>query len=478
MGTSVTIHGGQGSDTINFAFTVTGTNTTFYTTQFETAVNTILGTTSLGGGSITPDLATNYGGDSAAYQLAADLTTVYVLEAPATVAGQANPIPDYTVGAGAFALDTISGAANVTIAGADTVLVAAINAEAAITGEGGDNRIIFVTGQNVFDGSADTGGDTVVAGSGQDTIYTSLAGSTTVFSGTGEAKIVLQDTTPASTTAGAGINDIVYLQDGANTVYASGAWDAVIATQENQTIYGFTSDAGTVSAGSILVAVLQPNSDGTGSGNDLVNGAGTDSVFVFDNSSGNTIEGGAGNLNFLGGDSVSASIGLGTGNAFVFASAGDNLTFSSETATGGNGILVAGDGSETLNGAAATNTLYITGDSTATAANDLFVGGAGTNYLTAGTGNETLQGGTGTNYFQINESASGAASLTISDFSASGSSTLFLDGGYTQADVQAIYNSTNDQNGNLVVTIGNSTTVTFTGITSGSQLVGHVVLFQ
>jgi hypothetical protein len=472
MGTPVTIHGGQGSDTINFAFTVTGTNTTFYTTQFETAVNTILGTTSLGGGSVTFVDSTNDTTTSAV--LTAGLTPVYELIAPDSTA---TSIPDYTIAAGGFAIDTISGAANITIGGADTVLVAAINAEASITGAGGDNRIIFVTGQNVFDGTADTGGDTVVAGSGQDTIFASLAGSTTVFSGTGEAKIVLQDTTAAS--AGGGINDIVYLQDGANTVYASGAWDAVIATLENQTIYGYTSDAGTVASGSILVAVLQPNSDGTGSGNDLVNAAGTDSVFVFDNQSGNTIDGGAGNLNFLGGDSVSASIGLGTGNAYVFGSAGDNLTFSSETATGGNGILVAGDGSETLNGAAATNTLYITGDSTATAANDLFVGGSGTNYLTAGTGNETLQGGTGTNYFQVNESASGAANLTISDFSTVGGSTLFLDGGYTQADVQDIYNATTDDaNGDLVVTIGNSTTLTFTGITSGSQLVGHVVLFQ
>jgi Ca2+-binding RTX toxin-like protein len=300
-------------------------------------------------------------------------------------------------------------------------------------------------------------------------------GSSSVYSGTGEAKIVLQDTTFAS--AGGGINDLVYLQDGINTVFASGAWDAVIATQENQTIYGYTSDSGTVLAGSILVAVLQPNSDGTASGNDLVNGAGTDSVFVFDNSGGNTIDGGAGNLNFLGGSNVSDSIALGTGNAYVFGSAGDNLTFTSETTTGGNGILVAGDGSETLNGAAASNTLYITGDSTATSANDLFVGGTGTNYLTAGTGNETLQGGTGTNYFQINDSASGAANITLSDFSTNGSSTLFLDGGYTQADLQAIYNSTNDVDGNLVVTIGGSTSVTFTGITAGTQLQGHVVLF-
>jgi len=42
MATGITISGGQGADTINFAFTVTDTNTTAYTQSFANAVNAIL----------------------------------------------------------------------------------------------------------------------------------------------------------------------------------------------------------------------------------------------------------------------------------------------------------------------------------------------------------------------------------------------------------------------------------------------------
>jgi hypothetical protein len=54
---------------------------------------------------------------------------------------------------------------------------------------------------------------------------------------------------------------------------------------------------------------------------------------------------------------------------------------------------------------------------------------------------------------------------------------LLLDNGFTSADVQTIEQSTNNVGGNLVVTISDSTTLTFTGITSGSQLTGHIITF-
>jgi hypothetical protein len=402
-----------------------------------------------------------------------------VLDAP-TVAG--GGIPSYNLATSGFALDTISGAISLGLdsVGSDTVLVAAINAEALITaGLGGDNEIVFVTGQNVYDGTLDGGGDTVVAGSGQDTIYTSLAGSTSVFSGTGSAKIVLQDTTYSA--ASPSINDLVYLQDGINTVYASGTFDAVISTTESQTIYGYTSDSGTILANSTLVAVLQPNSDGSPSGDDLVVGAGSSTVYAYDFGSGNTVEGGAGKLVFVGGANVTASVESGTGTAYLFGASGDSITMSSATGDTGTGIFVAADGNESLNGAGFTNLLYLFGGSDSaggSTVNDTLIGGSGASLLTAGEGNETLQGGTGTNYFQIGEGTSTGANILLTDFTANGvASTLILDG-FTQADVQSIYNDTVTSGGNLVVTIGSSTTITFTGITSGSQLQGHIVSFS
>jgi hypothetical protein len=462
MSAAVTIHGGQGSDTISFAFTVTGTNTTRYATNFATNVNNILAS-----GSPTP-----ISPDASAVAAAVQATTepVYVLATPSPTSPT---LPSFTVPGPGYVLDTISGAAGIALAGNDTVLVAAINAEATVTGAGADNQVIFVDGNNTFVGTADLGGDTVVAGSGFDTIYTSAAGQTTVNSGTGDASIYLQDTTAAS--AGA-INDFVYIDDGANTVYANGASDAVIATTEGQTVYGDS-----VAGGNNFLGVLfASNSDGTPNGNDLVNAQASSTVSVYDYSSNNTVIGGSGVLYFLGGNNVTATIDGGNGGAYVFGSAGDSITLSATAADTGFGYFVAGGGNETLNGAGSTQSLYLTGgqpDSTGAAVNDSITGGSGFNLLTAGGGSETL-GGAGLNYFQISDSASAGATLTLNDFAVSGNaSTLILDG-FSASDLQALYNATSDNaSGSLQVTIGDNTTITFTGITTGSQLVGHVVTF-
>jgi hypothetical protein len=457
MASSVTIHGGQGSDTISFAFTVTGTNTAAYASAFATNVNNILTT-----GTLTALSPTNT--TSSIHLSAAQSNQVYVLVPPTDGTG---PIPSYDLGASAYALDTISGAASIALAGADTVLVAAINAEATVTGAGANNQVIFVDGNNVFDGSADTGGDTIVAGSGFDTIETSAAGSTTVNSGTGDATIYLNDTT------GGGINDFVWIDDGMNTVYANGAGDAVVATTEGQTIDGDSV------AGGYLAAVLLPNSDGTAAGNDTIN-ANAGTVSVYDYSNDNTVVGGSGLLFLTAGDStagVSATLDVGNGSAYIFGAAGDNITLGTVAGDTGYGYFYAGVGNETLNGAASTTNVYAFGGSD-TAGSDSFVGGSGVNLLTAGAGADTLQGGTGTNYFQISDAGSGNANILLADFGANGTtaSTLILDG-FSQTDLANLYASNNDVNGSLVVTIGNSTTVTFSGITSGSQLQGHVVTF-
>jgi len=471
MATSVTIHGGTPSDTISFAFTVTGTNTTAYANAFATNVNNILTT-----GSITAVAPSN---GAHAIQLAQTAQTpVYVLTAPTSPTA---PVPDYTIAAAGYVLDTISGAANITLAGggADTVLVAAINAEALVTGAGADNQVIFVTGNNIFDGTADTGGDTVVAGSGFDTIYTSQAGSTTVNSGTGNATIYLQDT------ATGGVNDFVWLDDGKSTIYANGVNDAVVATTAGQTVYG-DSAAG---ASTFLGVMFTANSDTTtaNNGNDVVYAQFTDTVAVYDYSSNNTIQGGSGALFFVGGANITATIDIGSGNILGFGTAGDSITFGATAGeTGGGAYFAAGTGNETLNGAAATGNLALFGGTTDTTSGgagtptDSLVGGSGYNILTAGAGDETLQGGTGTNLFQFSGSETGSGNVLINDFASnSGLGTLVLSGFADGNSIaQSIYNdTTTSASGGLVATIG-STSVTFSGITSGSQLQGHIIVFN
>jgi hypothetical protein len=454
MGTPVTIHGGHGSDTISFAFTVTGTNTTLYTQAFVGAVNGLLGTG--GGDSITPLAPDSV---TAGIRLPDGTPPIYVLTAPTDTAA---PIPTYSIPLAGYVLDTISGAANINLdsAGGDTVLVAAINAEATVTGAGGDNQIIFVTGNNEFVGTADTGGDTAVAGSGFDTIYTSAIGATTVNSGTGNATIYLQDTdTVASSSV---FNDFVWLDDGVSTVYANGVADAIITTVSDQTIYG-DSLAG---AGSNLGIVLS-----AGSSADSVSTLGSDTASVFDSGIGSSITGGSGVLFVVAGSAITATVDGGTGSAFIYGGVGDSITLGASSDSTGVSYLISG-GNETLNGASSTGTLfgYLADGDSVTGAN-------GKSFLTAGAGSETMTGGTGINIFQVSDAASAGGSLTINDFLSGTQGTLILDGGFTSADVATIENSTNDVGGNLVVTISDSTTLTFSGITSGSQLTGHIITF-
>lgn len=461
MATSVTIHGGQGSDTISFAFTVTGTNTTHYATLFANNVNGLLASpTVMGGGdSITPITSGGTG------SVTGGMTPVYVLEAP-TLGGGASPT--YTIATAGYALDTISGGAtiNLTGAGFDTVLVAAINAQATINGAGSDNQITFVTGENEYVGTADGTGDTLVGGSGYDTILTSQSGKTTVNSGTGSLTAYLQDTV-----TGAGINDTVWLDDGAGTIYANGVDDAVIATVGSQTIYGDAS----VTSGSYLGVELTSQAGAPTVGNDTVSALTTDTVAVYDYTSANTINGGSGILYFLGGDSITATVHAGTGNAYLFGAAGDSITLGAlgDSVANPNGsVYFVSGGNETLNGGSEAGTLYAFAG---TGGNDSLSGGLGLNVLVANAGLETLTGGTGTNYFVLDDTNSAGANLVLNDFSTDGRSDLVLSGGFTQADVAAIEDATGN-GGNLQVTLSDGAQLTFTGITSGSQLTGHITL--
>ncbi len=477
MATGITIMGGTGQDTINFAFTVTGTHTTSYAETFAATVNALL--------SNAP--TTPLAGDSTAGSSFDQ--TVYVLTPPS----DSDPSTSYTLMAGAYAVDSLSSAVSISLAGSDSVLVGGVNNEASLTASNtGSNQVIFITGQNEFDGTNDSGGDTVVAGSGQDSIYTSFIGGSTVYSGTGEALITLQDTTAAFTgtmtsTGGTAYtlnptNDFVYLQDGSNTVDAYGSNDVVFATTEGQTIYG-NAVADSTPGGTFLDIVITPNSDGSANGNDVVQAAYTGTTDVFDSSSNNSVYGGAGSLYFIGGDSVSASLTIGAGVLYSYGADGDSITLSTQAGdTTGYAYFVAGAGNETLNGAAATSTLYLFGASTSAGGatpNDSIVGGAGANLLAAGAGSDTLQGGSGQNYFEVDSVAAAGANILLTDFVQNGqiTGTLILDQ-FSAADANSIYSdTTTDSSGNLVATIGDSTTITFTGISSGSQLQGHIITF-
>ncbi len=453
------IVGGSGAGTINVTFTAYGSPYALsYVDSLVGAIDSILGS----GGNTDPLLPNGTNGSFFQGDQQPPSEPIYQLKS----SGQGPQV--YNIATAGYVIDTISGptTVNVDSTGGDSVLVAAITPEAIVNSAGTDNLIVFIDGDNTYNGGTSSG-DTVIGGTGQDTINTGV-GDTQVRSGTGYDSITLNDT-------GSGAyNDQVFLDTGNNLVIADGTGDYVLATTAGQTI---TGGAGETSASNLTV-VLLPNSDSTPNGNDLVTGgAGYLTVGVYSND--DTINGGTGGLTFIGAASVIATINAGTQEALIYGNASDNLTLGNVSGDTGGASFFAGVGNETLNGAAAVGnlTLYGAAQADSVGASDSLVGGSGNDTLVAGAGLETLVGGAGDNTFLIDSVGANDATLTISDFTSN--DTLALN--FTQTEIaNALAGGHEDGSGNYIVTFdttNGSTAVTFTGLGDGSALNGHIISF-
>jgi Ca2+-binding RTX toxin-like protein len=385
---------------------------------------------------------------------------VYVLT-PDSVQGASGIVYSLSTSPTGYIVDSIGGALTLSTGAGDSVLVAAINSATTVLANGGGNQVIFVTGDNTYTaGATDSGNDTIVAGSGQDTITTAVSGATTVNSGTGYATINLKDTGTG------GFNDHVWLDDGHATVNADGTGDAVIATIAGQTVNGGTSASG------VLGVALLPNSDGSANGNDVIN-AGAGTTTVYDYSSNNSVVAGSGVLYFVAGANVSATVDGGAGNVFGFAGSGDSINIGGS----GNGVVyfAAGTGNETLDGASSSNTQFLFGGTAAAGQSQELIGGNGKDVLTAGSGTETLTGGTGANTYQLVDGTTTNGSITISDFTTGSNQHLVLDG-FSANDVQTLLTGGTESGGNYTVDLSNGLKITFDNATA-SSLTGHIVTF-
>jgi Ca2+-binding RTX toxin-like protein len=449
--------GGPGQQ-VNITFTEYGSSyANNYISNIVTALNAILND----GGSVT-GVSPNQG-DSLLPEAPAEQTPIYLLNPSTVEVG----VQTFDIASSGYVLDTVGGSVAVNGAqeGGDTVLVTANNPFTTVNTFGSDNLVVFIDGNNAYDGSGSTGGDSVVGGDGNDTIKTGQ-GSTTVNAGTGYDIIYLNDT-------GSGAyNDQAYLDTGHDLVVAQGTGDLVVATTENETIDGGSAEIST----DLLTVVLLANSDGTVNGNDLIN-AGNAATTIFDESSANTISGGNGGLTFIAGAGITATFDIGMGTASLFGAAGDSITLGTETSGTGSAVFIAGSGNETLNGAGATGAIVLFGATQADSAtaNDLLTAGSGQDTLAAGSGMETLMGGAGSDTFLVDFFGAQGASITIGDFSAADQVAFSH---YSAQEVQAALQGGQDIDGNFVISFAeSSTTVTFTGITSASQLDGHIITF-
>jgi hypothetical protein len=296
----------------------------------------------------------------------------------------------------------------ITLAASNETLLAGALTTVTELGAVGGERVIFTGGTNEFIGSTTgVGGDTIVSGSGDDTIDTG-AGPSTVFAGTGNTLIYLNDTGVAGDSTVTG--DLVNMQAGTSTVYADGVSDTV-----------FASATGTIIGG-------------------------TGSLVI-------TTDGGT------------VTVMGGTGSVAGFLTAGTDLTF---TGGGSSGVFVAGAGNETLDGAGAAGGFSFFADTVSgDSVTDSVTGGAGADFFSTGTGTEDITAGSGFAEFEIASVAGGT--ITINDFSGSDSVNF---ANLSVADETSLLSTASVvSGGNLTVTLGDGTTVEFTGVTS---LSGHL----
>jgi hypothetical protein len=432
----------------SLVFTVTGTQTTAYVQAFAAFANNA---------TTFQSLDVPVGSDSHVSP-GLDSTTLYTFD---QIGGSALAV-------GGYLLDSAAGASTIYGSGAgDTVLFAGVNQSGTYVDNGGSDLVIFASGDNIYDGVNATDGstDTIVAGSGYDTIDTGT-NNAIVDSGSGDANIVLNDTGTSGT-----YNDLVYLDDGMSTVYADGTYDGVVANAAGQTLIG-----GTV-AGALNVFVLNNSEIATsGASNDLVV-AGAASTAVLDDTSSNTIFGGSGTLYAaVGTDVTSASIVGGTGGNYIFGADGSTLSFYASSGDTAGNVLIGNAGTENLYGGTSDGNLIFFGgqapDSTSAGTyNETLTGGNGNDSFVSGSGTEFLTGGTGNNVFDISaqDSGVGGANITITDFGASAGNVYEFSGFTGDPVVSEV-----DGSAGVTLTLSDNTTVTFLGETAAG-LTGHLI---
>lgn len=346
-----------------------------------------------------------------------------------------------------------------------------------ITGSG--DNVAVGNGTNTLTG---TGSGTMSGGTGTNTFIeqgsyiVNSQGAKDTVEGGGGATTVNASGKNASIQAGggqltgnlSGTGDTLLGAGGAVAVTVSGSTDAVVGGNGSTSVL-LTGSNALVSGG---LGFLSVQDSGT---SDTINaGGGFTSVNA---PNGSVVQGGSGPLTFIGGTGPStliggsgvASIMGGTGTAEALGGANGSITYTN-LATGGL-LYYGGSGNETLDASFSKGANSIFGGQDKLG-HEMLVGGVGNDNLTAGSGSDTLVGNGGANgfYFWTNVGGS-SANHVIADFSAIDYVVL---GGYgAGAPATAIAGATT-AGGSTTITLSDNTKITFTGVTNGAALTGHI----
>ena len=329
-----------------------------------------------------------------------------------------------------------------------------------------DGTTILPTGYKAV---VDTAKDAIIFGSGAtgesvlssigDLTFFASAGSGTVAAGGGDNRIVLFSGDTGSWSINTGNGDDTVLAGGSgNDTISAGGGDNFISLGGGKNVVMSTGDDTVVAGGG------QETITATGKHSDLVDGMGSKLFFVTTEGSA-TIFGGTGSDTFFGGKGTDLVYGGTGGDNFLMAGTGRATLFG-----GGDGdqLYSMGNKAQALHAGAGNETLFGLGGSGAdtfygSSGSTQIVGGFGADTFVAGTGAATITAGFSSNLFVFTNGQAGGTE-SISGF-VSGQGLIDLQG-YGKNEVTKALKSQHLTSGGDVITLSDSTTITFAGVSS------------
>jgi hypothetical protein len=414
-------------------------------------------------------------GDTLAVSLGGSGNTLYanLTQAAVTISGFTSPVGVTTTGTNNIVEGGAAPVGTLNVVDVSDFAIITGNADSVVSATVSGNSTLVIGGSGTLNVSASGANDTVAAGSAASSV--TLSGSTAFLFGntTGVGTLTAVD---------ASNNSVITPRNEASTITLSGASSKVNAgsaslnlsiTGSNDTVFAGTG-AETIQT-TTNPLVFAPN----GGTLNFVGGAGVPTIIGATGGS-EHVTVGSGGISYASGSNDNATITSGTGQATIFGSNGGYVNFVG-TAPGGAQFHAYG-GNETLSGAGSSTNNSFFGSPTSTTGTTKMIGGSGNDLFIAGANAETITGGGGSDVFAFFKQTTklGPASVTITDFNSA--DTVFIVGyDSTKSASSLLANATgpavNQTGPGLTLTLSDNTTVTFSNLTSVTQLYGHIGYF-
>jgi Ca2+-binding RTX toxin-like protein len=339
--------------------------------------------------------------------------------------------------------------------------------------------IISSTGGGLF---VETGPATIAASGGNNVISQTGAGAILLASGGGNNTITAAGTS-GTVAGGLGANLINESGSGV-TVLSTGGTDTINSSGSGNLIVGTSSGPGSMSVNEtgsndtilggtnpMTVTATTATRVYAGAGSlTFVGGAGT--ATVLGGTGSESLTAGSGGIVFADNTAPSATINGSSGTVTIFGSSGasDFLTGTAGTAASPD-FLIAGAGNETLNGSGNSGAQFLAMGSASVSASLIAGSGADTLVAGSGPGSATMTGGSGSDTFVFFKQAAGGAKDVVNNFTPNDS--VFIEG-YAAGSAAALLQAATVGAGGVTLTLSDGTSVTFSNLTSPSQLSGKI----